>query len=88
MSRRDGNWEVYSVDAAGGDVQRLTDDPANDGHPVFSPDGGSIAFLTNRSANGDWEIQTMSRDGGDLQRVVTLDGNLPDWLAHGLDWVN
>jgi TolB protein len=86
MSRnRDSNWEVYSVDVASGDVERLNNNPASDGLPVYSPDGGSIAFLTNRDG-GTWEIYTMDTQGGSLQSVIKLDSTLPDWLSEGLDW--
>jgi TolB protein len=86
MSRnRDTNWEIYSVDVASGDVTRLTDNPNNDGLPVYSPDGQSIAFLTNRGG-GTWEIYAMDTQGNNLQSVTRLDSALPDWLSEGLDW--
>ena len=47
-SNRDGNWEIYSMDAAGGDVRRLTNDPAVDNAPVYAPDGRSLAFISDR----------------------------------------
>ena len=34
-SNRDGNWEIYSMDPAGGDVRRLTNSPGFDGDPVW-----------------------------------------------------
>ena len=45
---RDGNWELYRTNADGGDVTRLTDDPAPDGLPAVSPDGEQIAFISKR----------------------------------------
>ncbi|RPI53437.1 MAG: hypothetical protein EHM56_07270, partial [Chloroflexi bacterium] len=35
MSRRDGNWEVYVASLSGGAVQRLTEEPGNDGLPAW-----------------------------------------------------
>jgi hypothetical protein len=33
QSKRDGNWEIYSMNADGTGQTRLTDDPAGDGAP-------------------------------------------------------
>ncbi|HEX9921067.1 MAG TPA: protein kinase, partial [Anaerolineae bacterium] len=39
MSNRDENWEIYVVNVDGSNLQRLTNNPANDGLPTWSPDG-------------------------------------------------
>ena len=36
-SDRDGNYEVYDMNADGSDVTRLTDNPADDMAPAWSP---------------------------------------------------
>jgi TolB protein len=36
-SNRDGNWEVYVVDAEGTNLTRLTNDPAQDTRPAWRP---------------------------------------------------
>ena len=36
-SQRDGNYEIYVMNADGSDQRRLTRDPADDYHPVWSP---------------------------------------------------
>ena len=38
-SNRDGNSEIYVMDADGGNLQRLTNHPDGDFHPSWSPDG-------------------------------------------------
>ncbi len=43
-SNRDGNAEIYVMDADGGGQTRLTDNPAPDGEPAWSPDGTKIAL--------------------------------------------
>jgi hypothetical protein len=45
-------WPQVSVD--GGMPVRLTDDPAQDRFPHFTPDGRSLLYTSRRS--GDWEI--------------------------------
>lgn len=48
VSWRDGNAEIYVMNADGSNVRRITNHPAFDNHPVFSPDGTQIAFQSNR----------------------------------------
>jgi len=78
-STRDGNYELYVLNANGTGVTRLTDDPANDFGPSWSPDGTSIAFHSNR--NGSLNIYTMNPDGTDVVRVTQTDHNdsNPSW---------
>ena len=43
-SVRDGNGEIYVMDADGSNQTRLTNNPADDWLPAWSPDGSRIAF--------------------------------------------
>ena len=43
-------------------VTQLTNDPANDVMPAFSPDGRQVAFASDRS--GNWDIYMMDTNGG------------------------
>ena len=67
-SGRDGNHEIYLMNADGTNVRRLTDNPATDTMPSFSPDGKQIAFVSTR--DGDYEIYTL--DIGPAGRPGTL----------------
>jgi hypothetical protein len=54
-SNRDGNYEVYLIDASdGGNVRRLTTNSAHDDSPTWSADGRQLAFASDR--DGDFEI--------------------------------
>ncbi len=83
-SFRDGNNEIYVMDADGGNRERLTDNPANDFDPDWSPDGTKIAFVSDR--NGDHtQIYVMDADGKNPIRLT--DGPRrkedPDWSPDG-----
>ncbi|HLG42088.1 MAG TPA: DPP IV N-terminal domain-containing protein [Planctomycetota bacterium] len=50
------NGELYLMDADGGNPKRLTNDPAPDGVPSWSPDGTRIAFQNSRSGEFDLHV--------------------------------
>ena len=71
--------DVYSVNADGTDLTRLTDAPGADFDPVWSPDGTRIAFRSERS--GDSEIWVMNADGSDEHKLSM--GLSPAWSPDG-----
>ena len=56
------NSEVWSARADGSDQRNLTNSPAFDGWPAWSPDGRTLAFASNR--DGNHRIYLMDPDGG------------------------
>ena len=75
VSNRDGNPEIYAMDADGSNVARLTNDPQLDGHPVFTPDGQSILFQSQR-AGGKLQIFSMNADGTGVKQLTQDSVNL------------
>jgi len=67
-SDRDGDSNIYVMDADGGNVRQLTDDPKQDVDPAWSPDGTRIAFDSDR--DGDDDIYVMGADGGNVQQLT------------------
>lgn len=76
MSNRDGNWEIYVMNADASKLKRLTNDSAIDGLPTWSPDGSYIAFVSNRTGNQNWSIWAIRPDGTGLQKLFDLDGTM------------
>jgi pSer/pThr/pTyr-binding forkhead associated (FHA) protein len=72
MSRREGNWDIYVVNIDGSNLQRLTEDPAQDGLPAWSPDGNALAFVSDRG--GVWSIWVMTPDGKANTQLLTMPG--------------
>jgi hypothetical protein len=57
---RNGVSDLYVVDLASGDTRRLTDDLHADLQPVWSPDGRTLAFISDRGPETDFETLTYS----------------------------
>ena len=82
-TNRDGNAEIYTMNADGTNRVDLTRNPADDTDPRWSTDGSRIVFASNRS--GNYQIYTMNADGSAVTRV-TNDANedrRPTWTADG-----
>lgn len=65
--------DIYKVPAKGGDAVRLTSLPSHESRPIWSPDGKSIAFASDR--NGGSDIYIMSADGGSARRLTVNSAN-------------
>jgi Tol biopolymer transport system component len=70
VSDRDGNEEIYRMKVDGSGVERLTDDPARDIHPYFSPDGNRVLFNSTRG-NGSLDVYRLTLMDRELERITT-----------------
>ena len=65
-------FEIYTADASGGHLRRLTHWNAYTAEGTLSPDGSRIVFTSTK--DGDLEIYTMNVDGTDVRRLTTTPG--------------
>ncbi len=73
--------DLWSVPFKGGDAQRLTQGEAVDWSPVYSPDGSSIAFVSNREG---WSgIYLIPAQGGTATQISHTNYRLNDWFPDG-----
>ena len=82
-SNRNGNFDLYLMDADGQNLRRLTTDPTNDGEPVWTPDATQIAYTSARGAAtqialipvaGGPSRQLTSTSGGNHSPSISPDG--------------
>lgn len=60
--------DIYTMNDDGAEQTRLTDSPAEDSGPAWSPDGTKMAFV--RSQDGNDEVYMMNADGSDQARLT------------------
>ena len=67
-SNRDGNNEVYAMNANGSGTANLTNNAASDRAPAWSPDGARVAFVSYRDGNN--EIYVMNANGSGVTNLT------------------
>jgi dipeptidyl aminopeptidase/acylaminoacyl peptidase len=61
---------IWVVPASGGDARRITSGDKRDSDPRFSPDGGTLAFLSDR--DGVSQVWTVPLSGGDASKATAI----------------
>jgi Tol biopolymer transport system component/DNA-directed RNA polymerase subunit RPC12/RpoP len=62
--------DIYVMNADGSEQTRLTDNPARDLYPSWSPDGTKITFTSHRDGERNAEIYVMSAAGSEQKRLT------------------
>ncbi|MCK6578204.1 MAG: DPP IV N-terminal domain-containing protein [Anaerolineae bacterium] len=81
--RENGQSDIYAAPIGGRTPIRLTNDPADDRDPAWSPDGQRLAFASRR--DGNWELYLYNTATGDTRRLTTdlAFQGAPSWSNDG-----
>lgn len=82
-SKRNGNFEIYTVNEDGTDLKRLTNTRVDESAPQWSPDGSKLLYLAQKG--GKHEIWSMNSEGGGEVKLAAdcIANNLPLWSPDG-----
>lgn len=74
-----GELKLYLIDVATQEVRAFAEDDVFKGDPTYSPDGSTIAYMSNES--GSWHIYLMDADGENVRQITDGDSNnlFPVW---------
>ncbi|MBY0136385.1 Tol-Pal system beta propeller repeat protein TolB [Paracoccus yeei] len=80
---KNGNTDIYQMDAASGAQRPLTNAPSIETSPSYSPDGSQIVFESDRS--GTPQLYIMGANGGEPRRISFGEGRYgtPVWSPRG-----
>ncbi|NLE75284.1 MAG: hypothetical protein GX605_00850 [Chloroflexi bacterium] len=80
---RNGNTDIYLIGLDGSSRTNLSNHPAWDGTPCWSPDGRQVAFASDREGSPD--IYVMDVDGSNVRRLTSWDATefMPAWSPDG-----
>src|SRR5437667_1084024 len=78
-SNRGGNFDIYVMNPDGGEVTQLTNNPADEYLPLWSPDGTRITF---GRCMGTCDVVVINADGSG-ETVETNDGFPGCWSPDG-----
>ena len=85
------NGEIYEVALSGGPAKKLSDNPAMDTTPRYSPDGKYLAWRAQRRPGFEsdkWELWVMDRATGKVMRTTqAFDQSFGDFQWQGTDLV-
>ncbi|HEY7476426.1 MAG TPA: S41 family peptidase [Vicinamibacterales bacterium] len=79
--------DIWTAPIGGGDARLLVSHVATESHPMYSPDGRTLALVSDRTGGGDIYLLTLAN--GDLRRLTFDDGNevLDEWSRDG-QWIH
>ena len=84
-SYRNDNWDLYTSNADGSDLQALTETPdRHELYPHVSPDGKMICFVVDEESDEELtrSVYVMNLDGTDLKKVAS-NARQPCWDPTG-----
>ncbi len=85
VSDRDGQRDLYAINADGSGLARLTSHAAEDTDPACSPDGTRVAFVSDRSGTQDIYLLPIDADDAGITQITSIDeqARSPAWSPAG-----
>lgn len=74
MGRDGSTWDIFSVDASGGNMKRLTQGQGSNTYPACSPDGRMVAFFSTRGG-----LFISNTSGGNQTKIASVTGEALRW---------
>jgi Tol biopolymer transport system component len=82
----DWHGDIWSCPTEGGQAERLTDDPADEQKPCWSPDGTKIAFSSDKAGNRDLFVLDLGSKEARQLTYHSSDDDTPAWSPDG-KWI-
>jgi dipeptidyl aminopeptidase/acylaminoacyl peptidase len=80
LKRDAANSDIWSVSFQGGEPKALTKtDDKSEWAPKYSPDGKTIAFLSDNTKEGETQIFLMKSRGGNARQISKIDGGVQEF---------
>jgi TolB protein len=79
MGRDGARWDIFSVNANGSGMKRLTQDQGSNTYPACSPDGRVVAFFSTRNGGG---LYTSNPQGMNQQKIAGTTGESLRWAGN------
>ena len=79
------NYDIWVMNANGGEETKLTTNPSHDRFPSWSPDGKQIAFDGMVAGGDNFDVFVMNADGSGVSRLTdtTAEEESPEWSPDG-----
>ena len=71
---------LWAVSLPDGEPRQITHGKQSDTNPHFSPDGRTIAFLSNREDEKQSQIYLLPTDGGEARKLTDLKGEIKSFF--------
>src|SRR5579862_1595630 len=82
----DWHGDIWICPVDGGPAERVTEDPADEQKPCWSPDGKSLAFSSDRAGNRDLFVIDLATRRVRQLTVHSADDDSPAWSPDG-KWI-
>jgi len=79
------NYDIWVMNANGGEETKLTTNPSHDRFPSWSPDGKKIAFDGMVAGGNNFDVFVMNANGSGVSRLTdtTAEEESPEWSPDG-----